>query len=439
MGRATPVVRDGPLRIPRRTPLLAPGALRLPAALIVAAALFGAPRAGAQVPGDTPEDDAPPNVQETPEAPRPPGRRRAIAGLGGFVSRSKLVYPSLPETPYQLEATYVFPGRARWLLQPWPKPVAEGTVPEPPDRRQRTLRFQFGEGIWALDPGKLASRTFVDEELRLTRLQLELRRVAMTWPAEHEWVADGDRRSVALEGLGVLVASLGENGQLRELASSDAGGTKRERLAKLRWSEPAAEGARIWPVSWEFHYGDSLIWHETIESVEVASKLSELFFLPPDRRGPGARVSLPAGAVQRLDLPAVAAWSEELNDAARDAWPLALAAARTALARWEETLGPDVVAERPAFHLDAAGRPIRIELRLRSVPSALPEGWRTTEAGPAMRRILTGLDGVDAAAIRALGEGLAPAERPGPAHLVVQLVGDGAGLTQLIVPLRKAP
>ncbi len=439
MGSTTPVVGRGGLGARARTPLLAWGAPRPLAALIVVAALLGAPRAAAQTPGEAPADDAPPKAQAAPESLRLPGRRRAIGGLAGFVSRSKLVYPALPDTPFQLEATYLFPERARWLIQPWPKPGPDGGAPQPSDRRQRTLRFQFGAGAWALEAGEPTSRLFIDEELRLTRLQLELRRVAMTWPAEHEWVAAGDTLRVSLEGLGVLVAILGEDGRPRELASQDEDGTKRERLAELRWSEPAAEGARVWPAGWDFHYGDALVWHETIESVTMPGKISELYFLPPDRRGPGARVSLPPGALQRVDLPAVAAWSEELGEAARDDWPLALAAARAALARWEATLGSEVVAERPAFHLDATGRPVRLELRLRSVPETLPEGWRTAAAGPAIRRILAGLDGVDAAAIRALGEELAPTERPGTAHLVVQLVGDGAGLTQLIVPARKTP
>lgn len=427
VGRATPVAEIGSW-----------GGARTLLSLI-AAALVGAPSLNAHAPSVAAQEGDTAKQEESPREPRPPARRRAIAGLGGFVSRSKVVYTVLPETPYLLEATYVFPERSRWLLEPWPTSEGDGAETEAPDRRQRNLRFQFGEAIWGVEPGKLESRTYAGDERRLARLQHELRRVAMIWPAEHEWVTDGETRMTEIEGLGLLVATLDANGRPREIASRDADGTIRERIANIRWNAPDSEGARAWPASWDFHFGAPLIWSETIQSVQVAGKLSELHFLPPDRRGPGARVSLPPGAVQRIDLPAALAWTQDLEESARASWPLALAAARTALARWQATLGHDQLAPRPIFHLDSAGRPIRLELRLLAPPAELPEGWQRTEPGPAMRQIQPGLDGIDAAAIAALGKELEEAERPGPAHLVVQLVGEGAGLTQLVVPIRQRP
>lgn len=362
---------------------------------------------------------------------RPPARRRAVDGLAGFTSRSRLVFAELPDRPFRLDATHVFPDRARWLIEPWPADDADPAAP--PDRRARSLRFLFGEALWSVEPGGAGSRAFEGEELRLARLQLELRRVATTWPADLEWTGEGTLRTAVLAGVGRLEARLGDDGRPESLASSDPDGTARERLVAIRWREPEADGARTWPSGWELHVGERLVWRETLVEVAPAARVSELFFVPPDRQGAGARVSLPSAAPTRLELPAVARWSRPLSPAERAGWEPAVAAARAELQRLSAQLGGRL-SPRPVFELDLSGRPVALELRLEGTPEPLPEGWSRRPRGPAWRSVGVGTEGLEAALDllrQAVGEG----EQPGTAHLVAQLTPNGVGLTQLVVPV----
>ncbi len=398
-----------------------------PAALIAALLLVaGAPLQGA---GEGSEG-APRSPDDAPQ--RPPGRRRAVDGLAGFTSRSRLVFPDLPDRPFRLDATHVFPDRARWLIEPWP---AEDTAPAtPPDRRARSLRFLFGEALWSVEPGASGSRAFEGEERRLARLQLELRRVATTWPADLEWSGEGTLRTAVLAGVGRLEARLAGDGRPESLASSDPDGTARERLVAIRWREPDADGGRTWPSGWELHVGERLVWRETLVEVAPAAKVSELYFVPPDRQGAGARVSLPSAAPTRLDLPAVARWSRPLSPAERAGWGPAVAAARAELERLSAELG-ERLSPRPVFELDPRGRPVTLELRLEGDPEALPEGWSRRPPGPAWRSVRVGTEGLEAA-LDALRQAADEGERLGAPHLVAQLTPAGVGLTQLVLPVQ---
>ena len=394
-----------------------------PAALTALLLLVGSGLASAAGP-----QEATPTTRGEEPRQRPPGRRRAVDGLAGFTSRSTLTFPQLPDARFQLEATYVFPGRARWVIERLPD-EGEGA----PDRRARTLRFRYGEALWTIEPGRVASRAFEGEELRLARLQLALRRIATTWPAGLAWSEEGPRRTLELTGLGKLEAELDSAGRPTRLVARDPDGTERERLDAVRWRTPAEEGARSWPASWELHAGGRLVWRETFEAVEPAAKVSELLFLPPDRQGTGARVSLPSTGPQRVELPEAAIHRRPLSESERATWATALAAARKELARAVEGLG-DTVSPRPTFELDDEGRPLALELALTGLPESLPDGWSRRPAGPAWRAVLVGTDGL-APGLRALEAALGEDEPSGPARLVVQLTPSGAGLTQLLQPV----
>ena len=132
----------------------------------------------------------------------PPPRRRAIDGIGSVTSVSTLTFPSQPDLVYQLDATYVFPQRARWRMAPHVKP--EKTKPgktklETTQQRQsRRLQYRCGDGVWTTPLGKTASEAYAGDEKRKTLLQFELRRVALIWPAELEWTGEGQTRRVEL-------------------------------------------------------------------------------------------------------------------------------------------------------------------------------------------------------------------------------------------------
>ena len=151
------------------------------------------------------------STQEPLEAlPEKPERRRAINGIASVYSKSTLVFPKAPDQRFESEATFVFPDRARWRISRLPEVQVDGSTgtPNVEDRRARSLRFRWGTGIWVVDYGKIESQSFQDEQRRLALLQLELRRVAMIWPAELDWKTTENARTADLPGLGRLQVEL---------------------------------------------------------------------------------------------------------------------------------------------------------------------------------------------------------------------------------------
>ena len=155
--------------------------------------------------GEKPED-APGSAAEKDdqaEEVRPPGPQAPVSGMSSLVARSHLEFPGLPDQPHVLDATYAFPERARWRIAPRPKPTAPGKRQSAEVRRQdRRMRFRWGDGVWAVEPGETGSRRFEGEDRRLALLRIEMRRVALMWPAELEWKGEGAERVALLPGVG---------------------------------------------------------------------------------------------------------------------------------------------------------------------------------------------------------------------------------------------
>src|SRR5262245_21044490 len=67
---------------------------------------------------------------------------RPIAGLAGFQSSSALTYASDASKPHSLEATYVFPDRARWYVAP----LSGGS--------QRQVIYRCADQYFSLEAGR---------------------------------------------------------------------------------------------------------------------------------------------------------------------------------------------------------------------------------------------------------------------------------------------
>lgn len=397
-------------------------------------------------PAETPVDEKAAAEEAKPAEPEftPPPRRRAIDGIGSVTSVSTLTFPSQPDLVYQLDATYVFPQRARWRMAPYVKPEkakpGKTKVETTQQRQSRRLQYRCGDGVWTTPLGKTASEAYEGDEKRKTLLQFELRRLALIWPGELEWTGEGQTRRAELPDLGVLEAQLDEtSGRPTSLSSSAPDGSAGETLSKIEWSTPE-EGQRTWPVSWQLELDGQLIWKETFVKVIGGLKYNEAFFLPFDRRvRKGARSGVAADNIQHIQVPEVAVWRQDLSKEARTDWDLALKEAREALAGWTPvfegsrlTLDP-----RPCFLLNQEAQPTRIELHLTNMPADPPTGWFAQGGFKAVRAIMTGLDSLDAASLRRLQARVPEGHQPGGPWVVVQLTESGVGLTQVIFPALK--
>ncbi len=358
-----------------------------------------------------------------PEAPRKPAARRAFGGRAGFVSRSTLRFAGQPDLPpYSLEAVYIFPERVRWTIQR----IAEEEAPV-----ARSVRYQFGGGVWELPPGATQSQAQVGKEALKYRLQNELRRVAMVWPAGLEWspIEGSSLQEAQLGELGSLRVQLDEEGlkPLRLLSFLHDEDEAFESLEELRWRMD--ERGWWWPTSWRLESHGQPIWLETIDEVLLGRKYLESFFRPADLRimdGQAAKpraVKLAARVFHSTDLPA------------KVSWPDALAQAKSTLIKMQVRLGKrQTIMPRPVFLLDSSGRPTSFELRLQGEVEELPEGWVRGPAREGWSAVYHGLESLNSSALEALAKSLASDERPGVPFARVQEHGGRIGLVQLTLP-----
>ncbi len=375
--------------------------------------------------------------------PEKPPRRRPIGGISSVYSRSNLRFPSAPDQKFECEATFVFPGRARWRIarKAAEQPDSPDGAEPAEDYRGRSIRFQFGKSLWLLNYGQVDSQPLVgDAEVELL-IQLELRRVAMIWPAELEWKIDGQTQTANLGKLGSLRAELDpDSGQPSSIESLNPDGTPRESLEKITWTrEP--EGERSWPSSWDLVVKKQVIWNETFTEVKSGLKVLETSFIPSDRRGSGGSTSSAQGlAIQQLSLGRAAFWREELDPAVRRDWDLSLRASRDALAEWKKSLTPLGLTLEPRayFLLDEEGLPLTLQLQLTAIPETLPAGWKELEERSALRLVSNGIDWIGTSSLARLRAGVPDKHIAKDPLAIVQLTARGAGITQLILPIASS-
>lgn len=351
--------------------------------------------------------------------------RAPVAGMRFVASRSTLTFAGHESRPHRLEATYLFPDRARWSLR---------AIGEDQERAARRMRFRVGDRVFALEPGKDRSVELAEKDAHQALLQLELRRAALLWPDGFAWTGEGDRRRVELEGVGALVAtfdprSAGEDARRPiAFASTYADGSPCERYAKVRWSAESR-----WPLGWELWLGERRVWTEELETPAHRGDLLDVFFVPPDRRT-AAPAETGATRVDHLDLPRRAVRRRALDAPSTDvaaAWTDAAALA----GEWRRALA---AADRPAevgeaLELDEAGRVVALLARI-DEPEALPEELAGTPLsdGPALVQDLPPGVAVDALRLRALRARLPLGARPGAPEL--RREGGGARLVLPLLP-----
>ncbi|MFT7668848.1 MAG: hypothetical protein ACI8X5_001548 [Planctomycetota bacterium] len=359
------------------------------------------------------------------DLPEKPARRRAIDGIASIYSHSTLEFPSAPDTKYECEATFVFPDRARWRI---------GLNSDESDYRARSIRFHWGAGLWLTDMNKRNSVEMSEDARRTTLMQLELRRVAMIWPAELEWKTDGDLRIAQLPGLGSLHAQIDPKSKRPiQIESHWLDGKLNERLDKIAWR---AEKEQFWPASWELVYGGKIAWKETFDKVQSGGKFLETYFIPIDRRTQGGTTTVRATGPQPFSMPKTCVWSKELSEAAQKSWEVALVEARAAIEQCQaDAEGQHLTIDaRPGFNLNSKALPTNVELRLKSMPEEVPKGWSVQGEVSGLRMISTGTGELTEASIQKLREQLPPGSKAGKPYAIVQLTDQGSGITQILLP-----
>jgi hypothetical protein len=308
--------------------------------------------------------------------------RAGIRGIAGFTAVSEVTYAEAPGSPELLEASYVFPDRARWSLS---IPQGRETL--------RQISTRLGRRAWIREAQATSSRELEGEDRDVLLLQTELRRAAFLWPDGFAWAAseDGTRRAPVSrtsasgdERIGELVATLGADGRPTRLAALRADGGCQEELAIAAWTE--ARG-RTWPSRLALLQGGRTVWEETLVEVDTRVSYGDLFFSPPESRGRGVDV-VGEVVIVSTDLSGFTSLPCELaGGSSWDEWT-ALAAAR--IAEEEARLAPQGLAVDPVptFELGPEGKPSRLWVRLASREARPPEGWSSTQDRPGLALVL---------------------------------------------------
>lgn len=234
--------------------------------------------------------------------------RARIAGLQGFQSISTITFADPKARAHTLDATFVFPSRARWTIAP-----AGGRAGE------RHVVYRCGPAFFELPAQANAARLVSDSgagdaQWRSSLASVEARRALFLWPDGFEWRGEGARREATLDGGEKLVAELGPDGRPTSL-SVVAERTQLEQYRAIRWRERAG---RFWPDTFELALDGTLLWSESVATLETAVRVLDQFFLPAELRpatadaGPrrATPVDVPLSHVLRVPLPKDTAWTE---------------------------------------------------------------------------------------------------------------------------------
>jgi hypothetical protein len=308
--------------------------------------------------------------------------RRAIAGIAGFQTSSRIVYDSEPLKPHMLSATYLFPDRVRLLLS-----LDQGTIVD------RVLYYRFGDQGFFIDQRTADSRELVGAELLELRLQTELRRALFLWPDGFSWREEGNVRTAELADIGRLVAQLDAEGLPNSMKSFDLAAAPAESLDAISWQKI---GERHFPRQFDLSSGGARIAKEDVLEVETAVNYLDAYFLPPDRRT-AQTPSSPPPTVEAIDLPASWVFRAELEAAARPTLETACAVADDARSSWM-SLGVRVLDET-ILELDSGARPTAALLHAEIAGTSIPDGWSLREGCPAWSLELRRAEDADAAHI----------------------------------------
>lgn len=359
------------------------------------------------------------------DASRPPPVQR-IAGLEGFHALSTLVFVAAPDRPHRLDATYVFPERARlWL----------GVGSETATSRQ--IHYRFGSHAYEVRD-KVGTSTEIQASERDAVLRyIELRRAWMMWPDGFEWQRSGTERTASLGSVGVLRAHCSTDGDSRpvQMESLDADGKVQDELKALTWRPES--GGRVWPASAEMWHAGELAWRERIDSVDAQGRFVDSYFLPADRRPGATDEHRQDNAIQCRDLPPTCGRRFELpNGASWDA-----ARAEDARLRHEWTprlreLGLDIDG-RATVEVSAEGEPRAVFLRLATVPVDPPAGFAIVPARQGLTAILGSLQDVTRTQIARLVAAIPPGRRTEPPY--VRFPIDRSPPSQVLVVLPLGP
>ena len=366
-------------------------------------------------------------VAPTQTAPSPAaGPRKAIAGIRGFESVSTLVFAANPKSPHTLRATYVFPDRVRW----WIGVGLDKTL-------ERQMRYRFGTDVNAIDPQASKSHTLEGAARDEALAQMEMRRALMLWPAGFEWKSETGSRIASLGALGTLRAAVkaGTDARPERIAWLDAENRVVDEFRDIAWRE---DGQKAWPTKLELWHAETLVWIETVDTVDVGTRFIDAYFVPSDRREASGGKALEVGNVSPMDLPAhrrrrVALTPGTTWDEARAKYASLRAEASAELAAKGLTLD-----DKATFEVDAALAPTAVLLRL--APSAptlraeLEKDWPLWRERPGLVTFVIGLSDVKPSRLQSLRDALPSDAAAGTPYVRFDLAKPGEHVL-IVLPL----
>ncbi len=336
--------------------------------------------------------------------------RRAIAGIAGFQSSSRIVFDREPGKVHTLAATFLFPERTRLCLSL-----------EQDKRLERVILYRAGTRSFSIDQDVSSSKELAGEERAGFFLQTELRRALFLWPDGFAWSGEGRARAAELGSAGRLEAQVGLDGRPLSMGSFDAAGNRAELLEAIAWKQ---KGARYFPSHFTLKAGAELIWSEDVLEFETALDYVDDFFLPPDRRAPDVLAGkAPADPViEAIDLPAV--W--ELRVALKGDATANLTEARKAAEALSTTWRDRGVAVQAGtiLELDRRGALTAFVLNVPDAGTPPAEGWKLRPERPAWSMALVSVGALNRAAIESMAVRLPP---EGVADFELHIAENGSG------------
>ena len=364
------------------------------------------------------------------DEPLPPGPIQGIAGIGGIQLESTIRFvkdPTAEEEPavHVLEATYLFPDRARWRLH------AIGV-----DAMAREFVFRFGEQAWKVPDGRHSSIVLTQSDRDVTLLQMELRRAVFHYPNGFAWSGSNPERPTAVVRrsssgerpvIGSLEATV-EDGSLVRISALDQAGRAIESLEVSTWQ---AVGEARWPRDLVLTQDGQVVWHETVRAVSTRAHYLDRFFQPPDTRR-GGTMLVQGRLVREIPLSPITYRLRELPPATP--WEEALDRAREWIALAGKELQGHPIDPVPCFELDDTGAPLRCVVRFEKAISEAPEGWTTRWDTPGLGLVLDRLEDLDGSVLALLRRSVSPAERNGTPYCRVHEPG-AAARVELYLPI----
>lgn len=359
-----------------------------------------------------------------PEIPPPPPRK-AVAGLEGFECVSSVVFPGSPDRPHRLRSTFVFPDRARLQL----------TVPDE-KHGDRDVRYRYGDRCYVLRAGSHRSEECTGDERNEILLTMELRRALILYPDGFEWKDAGPDRRADIRGIGALLAHPASAADARpvEMSAVLPDGKLVETFRAIAWRE---KNGRSWPSALELWRTNELVWHESVESIDVEEKVIDAYFLPADRRT-GAGSSMPIEATRDQDLPAACGLRVEVPKGST--W-MEVAEGYTRLREeWNVRLRDRGVAvdRHATVELGSKGEPLAWIVRLDRIPDDLPAGFTTVAGRRGIVLAVREPGSIDAERIALLAGSVPKGSKAGIAYARFDTKEGAGGTVLLVLPYTPA-